>query len=51
MSAYRETVNEQTQVGSLFTDVNSDPAYAPYIRIAVQQAWLNGYTDGVLPPQ
>ena len=50
VSAYRETVNEQTQVGSLFTDVNSDTAYAPYIRIAVQQAWLNGYTDGSFRP-
>ena len=35
ISSYRETVNEQTQVGSLFTDVNSATAYAPYIRIAV----------------
>lgn len=50
ISAYRETVNEQTQVGSLFTDVNSDTAYAPYIRIAVQQGWLNGYTDGSFRP-
>ena len=50
VSAYRETVNEQTQVGSLFTDVNSDTAYAPYIRIAVQQGWLNGYTDGSFRP-
>ena len=50
ISSYRETVNEQTQVGSLFTDVNSATAYAPYIRIAVQQGWLTGYTDGTFRP-
>ena len=50
ISSYRETVNEQTQVGSLFTDVNSSTEYAPYIRIAVQQGWLTGYTDGSFRP-
>lgn len=50
ISAYRETVNEQTQVGSLFTDVNSSTEYAPYIRIAVQQGWMTGYTDGSFHP-
>ena len=50
ISAYRETVNEQTQVGSLFTDVNSSTEYAPYIRIAVQQGWMTGYTDGSFRP-
>ena len=50
VSSYRETVNEQIQVGSLFTDVNSDTLYAPYIRIAVQQGWLTGYTDGTFRP-
>ncbi|HJC46367.1 MAG TPA: S-layer homology domain-containing protein [Candidatus Faecalibacterium faecigallinarum] len=50
VSSYRETVNEQILVGSLFTDVNSDTAYAPYIRIAVQQNWLTGYTDGTFRP-
>ena len=50
VSSYRETVNEQILVGSLFTDVNSDTPYAPYIRIAVQQNWLTGYTDGTFRP-
>lgn len=50
ISSYRETVNEQTQVGSLFTDVNSSTEYAPYIRIAVQQGWMTGYTDGSFRP-
>ena len=50
VSSYRETVNEQILVGSLFTDVNSETAYAPYIRIAVQQSWLTGYTDGTFRP-
>lgn len=50
ISSYRETVNEQTQVGSLFTDVNSSTPYAPYIRIAVQQGWMTGYTDGSFRP-
>ena len=51
VSSYRETVNEQILVGSLFTDVNSSTAYAPYIRIAVQQGWLTGYTDGTFRPE
>ena len=49
-SSYRSTVNEQTLVGSLFTDVNSATPYAPYIRIAVQQGWMTGYTDGTFRP-
>ena len=51
VSSYRETVNEQILVGSLFTDVNSSTANAPYIRIAVQQNWLTGYTDGTFRPE
>ena len=50
VSSYRETVNQEILVGSLFTDVNSSTPYAPYIRIAVQQNWLTGYTDGTFRP-
>ncbi len=49
-SSYRESVNEQVLVGSLFTDVNSATENAPYIRIAVQQGWMTGYTDGTFRP-
>ena len=36
--------------GTLFTDVDSGNEYAPDIRIAVQQGWLSGYTDGSFRP-
>lgn len=49
-SAYREGVETQGSVGTLFRDVNSTLAEAPYIRIAVQQGWMSGYTDGSFRP-
>lgn len=50
-SAYREGVETQGSVGTLFRDVNSSLAEAPYIRIAVQQGWMSGYTDGSFRPE
>ena len=45
-SAYRESAKTQGSTGTLFSDVSSGSAYAPYVRIAVQQGWISGYTDG-----
>src|SRR5699024_4715906 len=45
-SAYRESAAAGNTSGALFTDVaGSDPLAAP-IRIAVQQGWMSGYSDG-----
>ena len=49
-SAYRESAKTQGSTGTLFSDVGSGSAYAPYIRIAVQQGWISGYTDGSFRP-
>ena len=49
-SAYRESAKTQGSTGTLFSDVSSGSAYAPYIRIAVQQGWISGYTDGSFRP-
>ena len=49
-SSYRESAGSQGTAGTLFKDVPSDSAAAPYIRIAVQQGWMNGYTDGTFRP-
>lgn len=49
-SNYRDSVSAQGTVGTLFADVSSDSANAPYVRIAVQNGWMNGYTDGSFRP-
>ena len=49
-SAYRESAASQGTTGKLFSDVTADNCWAPYIRIAVQQGWLSGYTDGSFHP-
>ena len=49
-SAYRESAKPQGSTGTLFSDVGSGSAYAPYVRIAVQQGWISGYTDGSFRP-
>ena len=49
-STFRESVGAQGTVGTLYTDVPGTSPWAPYIRIAVQQGWLNGYTDGSYRP-
>ena len=49
-SAYRESAKTQGSTGTLFSDVGSSSAYAPYVRIAVQQGWISGYTDGSFRP-
>ena len=50
-SAYRESAKTQGSTGTLFSDVGSGSAYAPYVRIAVQQGWISGYTDGTFRPE
>ena len=49
-SAYRESAVSQGAVGTLYKDVPGSSQWAPYIRIAVQQGWMNGYTDGTFRP-
>ena len=49
-STYRESAASQGTTGKLFSDVTADNCWAPYIRIAVQQGWLSGYTDGSFRP-
>ena len=49
-SAYRESAASQGTTGKLFSDVTADNRWASYIRIAVQQGWLSGYTDGSFRP-
>ena len=49
-STYRESVGAQGTVGTLYRDVPGTSQWAPYIRIAVQQGWMNGYTDGSFRP-
>ena len=49
-SAYRESAASRGTTGKLFSDVTADNRWAPYIRIAVQQGWLSGYTDGSFRP-
>lgn len=50
-SIYRESVNLQGNVGTLFKDVPSTSQWAPYVRIVVQNGWMNGYTDGSFRPE
>ena len=49
-STFRESVGSQGAVGTLYKDLPGSSAYAPYVRIAVQQGWMNGYTDGSFRP-
>ena len=49
-SAYRDGLDLQGSTGNLYKDVTSSNAYAACIRIAVQQGWTSGYTDGTFRP-
>lgn len=49
-STFRESVSSQGSVGTLYKDLPGSSAYAPYVRIAVQQGWMSGYTDGTFRP-
>lgn len=49
-STYRDSANTQGTTGTLYTDVKTGNTWASYIRIAVQQGWMSGYTDGSFRP-
>ena len=49
-STFRESVGSQGAVGTLYKDLPGSSAYAPYVRIAVQQGRMSGYTDGTFRP-
>ena len=49
-SAYRDTAAAQGRTGRLYSDVDSDSPYAVYIRTAVQNGWMTGYSDGSFRP-
>ena len=49
-SAYRESAKTQGSTGTLFSDVDGFSPWAPYVRVAVQQGWISGYTDGSFRP-
>ena len=49
-SAYRDTTTAQGRTGRLYSDVDSDAPYAVYIRTAVQNGWMTGYSDGSFRP-
>ena len=49
-STFRESVGSQGAVGTLYKDLPGSSANAPYVRIAVQQGWMSGYTDGTFRP-
>ena len=49
-SSFRESVGSQGTVGTLYSDLPGSSAWAPYVRIAVQNGWMSGYTDGTFRP-
>ena len=49
-SAYRDTTTAQGRTGRLYSDVDSNSPYAVYIRTAVQNGWMTGYSDGSFRP-
>ena len=49
-SVYRESAGSQGKIGTLYRDVSGTSQWAPYVRIAVQNGWMNGYTDGTFRP-
>jgi len=48
-SSYKDSVGDSAGV-SLFKDVKSDYWASPYIKIAVDEGWMIGYTDGTFRP-
>lgn len=48
-SSYKDTVGSGYGV-SLFKDVKSSHWASEYIRLAVEQGWMTGYTDGTFRP-
>lgn len=50
LSPYKDKVGT-TVKSSLYTDVKRTSAYAPYIRIAVEQGWMKGNLKGKFRPK
>lgn len=48
-SSYGSTVSSSSST-SVFSDVPKHNEYAAYIRIAVEQGWMNGYLGGLFKP-
>lgn len=49
-SRYKDTIGEDGSGYSLFKDVKSTHWASEYIRLAVEQGWVVGYTDGSFRP-
>lgn len=49
-SSFRDTVSSDGSGYSLFQDVKNTHWASEYIRLAVQQGWMVGYTDGTFRP-
>lgn len=50
-SAYRDSMGDGIGSGALFPDAPRDDTTAEAIRIAVQNGWMSGYSDGRFYPQ
>lgn len=49
-SSYKDTISSEGSGYSLFRDVKSSHWASEYIRLAVEQGWMTGYTDGTFRP-
>lgn len=49
-SSYQDSVSQDGAGYSLFRDVKSGHWASEYIRLAVQEGWMTGYTDGTFRP-
>ncbi len=49
-SSYRDTVSPDGTGYSLYRDVKSSHWASEYIRLAAQEGWMTGYTDGTFRP-
>lgn len=50
-SPFKDSIGESGSGYSLFKDVKSGHWASEYIRLAVQQGWMVGYTDGTFRPE
>ncbi|MBR5479320.1 MAG: S-layer homology domain-containing protein [Clostridia bacterium] len=49
-SKYKDTISEEGSGFSLFSDVKNNHWASEYIRVAVNEKWVVGYTDGSFKP-
>ena len=50
-SSYKDSVSSEGSGYSLFRDVKSSYWASEYIRCAVSEGWMTGYTDGTFRPE